>query len=126
MLKAAVLGHAIVERVLPRVPKRRVAQVVRQRHGFDQVFVQAQGAGNGPPQLRDFKRVREPRAEQIAFVVEEHLCFVNQPPECGGVHDAVAVTLESVARGRRRLSKAPPPAVRRVAGQCRQAGQWLA
>ena len=126
MLKAAVLGHAFVEGVLTCVPKRRMAQIVRQRHGFDQVFVQAQSPGDGAAQLRDFERVREPRAEQITLVVQEHLCFVDQPPECGGVHDAVAVALESVARGRRGFSKAPPSALRRVARQRRQAGQWLA
>ena len=60
--------------------------------------------GDGAAQLRDFERVREPRAKQIAFVVQKHLCFVDQPPECGGVHDAVTVTLESIARGRRRAS----------------------
>ena len=108
------------------MPKRRVAQVVRQRHGFDQIFVESQGAGDGAAQLRDFERVREPRAEQIALVVQEHLRLVNQPPERGRVHDAVAVPLESVARGRWSFSKPSAPSLCRVTGQRRQAGPWLA
>jgi hypothetical protein len=42
VLEAAVLGHAVVERVLPGVAEGRVAQVVRQGDGLDQVLVQAQ------------------------------------------------------------------------------------
>ena len=77
VLKAAVLGHAFVQRVLSGVAKRRVAQVVRQRHGFDQILVKTQGAGNGATQLRDFERVRQAGAEQVAFVVQKNLRFVD-------------------------------------------------
>ena len=42
VLEAAVLAHAVVQRVLPGMAERRVAQVVRQRDGLDQVFVQPQ------------------------------------------------------------------------------------
>ena len=32
-------------------------------------------------ELRDLQRVRQARAEQVAFVVQEHLRLVDQPPE---------------------------------------------
>ena len=126
VFKPTVFTHAFVECILSGVAERRVTQVVRQRNGFHQILVQAQGPGNRAAQLRDFERVREPRAEQIAFVIQEHLSFVDQPPKRGGVHDAVPVALESVARGRWGFSKPSTPAVRRVTSQRRQAGQWLA
>ena len=107
VLKAAVRGHAGVERVLPGVAKRGVAQIVREGDGFRQVFFQIQRAGDGAGQLRHFQAVREARAEHVAFVVHEHLRFVNQPPEGRGVNDAVAVALELAARGRGRLRVAP-------------------
>ena len=44
VLKAALPSHAGVQRILPGVAKRRVAQVVRQRNGFDQILVDAQRA----------------------------------------------------------------------------------
>jgi hypothetical protein len=50
---------------------------VRQRHGFDQILVKTQGAGNGATQLRDFERVRQAGAEQVAFVVQKNLRFVD-------------------------------------------------
>ena len=116
VLEAAVRGHAVVERILPGVAEGRVAEVVGQRDGFGQIFVQPQRAGDGAGKLRYLQRMREPGAEQVALVVQEHLRFVDQPPERGGVHDAVAVALEVVARGRRRDRMAPAARLGRVAG----------
>ncbi|MNL64876.1 hypothetical protein D3C87_1891380 [compost metagenome] len=42
VLKATVTTHTAVQRILPRMPKRRMPQIVRQRDGFHQVFVDAQ------------------------------------------------------------------------------------
>jgi hypothetical protein len=94
----------------------RVAEVVRQRDGFHQVFVQAQRPRDRTRQLRHFDRVREPRAEQVALVVQEHLGLVDQAAEGRGVHDAVAVALEVGARRRGRLGMAAPAAARGIAG----------
>jgi hypothetical protein len=77
--------------------KRCVPKVVRQRNGFDQVFVQVQRTGDRTAQLRHLQRVRHARAKQITFVVQEDLCFVDQASESRGVNDAVAVALMRVA-----------------------------
>ena len=53
--------------------------------------------------LRHFDRVGDPRAEQVAFVIDEHLRLVGQPPERAGMDDAIAVALEFAAILRRRL-----------------------
>ena len=42
VLKAAIRCHAFVQRILPGVAERCVAQVVRQGNGFHQIFMQAQ------------------------------------------------------------------------------------
>ena len=94
----------------------RVAQVVRQRNGLGQILVQAKRACDGTRQLRHLQRMRQPGAEQVAFVVEEHLGLVDQPAERGGVHDAVAVALKVVARGRWRDRVAPAARLGGVAG----------
>ena len=120
VLEAAVRSHAVVERVLPGVAEGRVAEVVGQRDGFGQIFVQPQRAGDGAGKLRYLQRMREPGAEQVALVVQEHLRLVDQPAERGGMHDAVAVALEVVARGRWRDRVAPaarPGGVAGVGGQ---------
>ena len=100
--------EAFVERVLPSVAEGCVTQVVGQRDGFDQVFVEAQRAGDRAAELRNFERVRQPRAEQVALVVQEHLGLVDEAAERCAVHDAVAVALEFVAVGGRRLGVAAP------------------
>ena len=64
--------------------------------------------------------MREPRAEQVPFVVQEDLRFVHQAPERRGVHDAAAVPLVVGARGRRGFRVPAPPGLRRVAGIDRQ------
>ena len=43
VLEAAMVLHAGVERILARVTEGRMAEVVRERDGLDQVFVQAAG-----------------------------------------------------------------------------------
>jgi len=125
VLEAAVLGHALAQRVLPGVAEGRVAQVVRQGDGLDQVLVQTQSAGNVARQLCHLQRVRQARAEQIALVVEEHLRLVDQAAKRAGVHDAVAVALKGVARGRGR--DRVPPAARsgRVAGVGSQSAGFM-
>lgn len=103
VFEAPMLAHAFVERVLAGVAKRRVAEVVRERDGFDEVFVDAQIARHGPRNLRDFQAVREPCTKQVALVIDEHLRLVFEAPKRGGVNDAVPVALKLGARGRGRL-----------------------
>ena len=113
-------AHAVVERVLAGVAERGVAQVVRQRDGLDQVFVERQGSGDRPPQLRHLQRMRQAGAEQVALVVEKDLRLVDQAAKRGAVHDAVAVALERRSRGRGRLGMAAAAGacrIRRIRGQ---------
>ena len=62
VLEAAVVAHAVVQRVLAGVAERRVAEVVRQADGLGQRLVEAQRARDRARDLRDLERVREPRA----------------------------------------------------------------
>ena len=81
VLETAVGAHAIVERILAGVAERRMPQVVRQRNGFGEVFVEAQRARDAAGDLRHFKRVRQPRAKKIALVINEDLSLVFKAPE---------------------------------------------
>ena len=81
MLEAAVRLHARVERVLAGVTERRMAEVVRERDRLDQVFVEREVARDRAADLRDFEAVREARAEEIAFVIDEDLRLVFEPAE---------------------------------------------
>jgi hypothetical protein len=98
VFEAAVRSHALVQRILARVPERRVTEVVRERNGFDEIFVDAQIAGDAACDLRDLEGVGEARAEQIAFVVHEDLGLVLEPAERRTVDDAIAIPLELGAR----------------------------
>ncbi len=107
VLEAAELAHAIVERVLPRVAERRVAEVVREADRFDEVLVQRQRARDGARDLRDLERMRETRAIEVALVVHEHLGLVDEAAERGRMDHAVAVALELGAIRRRIFGVAP-------------------
>ena len=72
----------------------RMPEIVGKTDRFDQVLVGAKGTGQCPPDLGDLQRVSQPRAEVIALKVDENLRLVFEPPECGGVEDAVAVALK--------------------------------
>src|SRR5689334_22737279 len=45
--------------------------------------------------------MREPRAEMIAFMIDEHLRLVLEAPKRRGMHDAIAIALKSAAAVRR-------------------------
>ncbi len=121
VLKAAKVLHAVIEHILARMAKRRVAEVMGQADRLGQVFVDAQCPRHRAAQLRHLDRVREAGAEQVALVVQKNLGFVDQTAESGGMHDPVAVTLKSAARGRRLLCMQAALAAVGEAGIRRQA-----
>jgi hypothetical protein len=94
MFKAAILTHAIVQSVLPRMAKWRMAQIMGEGNRFDQILVQLQVTGNGAPDLRYFEAMRQARAKQVAFVIDENLGFIFEPTESCRMDDPVAVALE--------------------------------
>jgi hypothetical protein len=73
--------------------KRRMTEVVGQRNGFGQVFIEPERPGDATGDGRDFHRVREPRAQMVAGAVKENLCLVFEPAEAARVNDAVTVAL---------------------------------
>ena len=73
--------HRQVERVLSGVAERRVAEVVGQRQRLGQVLVQPQFSGDRAGDLRHLDRMGQPRAVEVALVVDEHLGLVLQLAE---------------------------------------------
>jgi len=122
VLEAAVVCHQLIQHALAGVAEGRVSQVVRQRHRLSQVFVQAQGAGNGAGDLRRLHGVRQPCPVVVALVIDEHLRLVLEPAERGRVDDAVAIALERQPESVLRFwmpSAAAVAAVHRVGSQRR-------
>ena len=95
---AAALAEQLVERLLARVPERRVAEIVAEPDRLDEVLVQPQRARDAARDARRLERVREPRAEVVALGIDEDLRLVAQPAERLRVDDAVAVALERRAQ----------------------------
>ena len=116
VLETAVLLHAIVQHFLAHVAEGRVAQIVRQRQCLGEILVQRKRAGDGAGDLRHLQRMGESRAEMVAVVGDEHLGLVHQAAEGGGVHDAVAVTLEGCAQAVVRFRNQPPARTGGVSG----------
>ena len=83
-----------VERRLACVPERRVTEIVAEPDRLDEIFVQAERAGDAPGDAGRLDRVRDPGAEVVAAGVDEDLRLVPEPAERLRVHDPVPVTLE--------------------------------
>ena len=109
-------SQADMQCVLASVAEWRVAQVMRQGDGLNQIFVEIQTAGDGPAELRHLKRMRQPGAKQIALMIQKDLGFINKAAKRGAMHDAVAVALKLGARWRWRFGKPSAARPRRVAG----------
>ncbi len=93
VFEATMVAHAQLQGVLSGMAERCVAEVVGQGHRLDQVLAEPQASRDGPAQLGHLQRMGQPGPEQVAFMVQEHLCLVDQAPKGGAVDDPVTVSL---------------------------------
>ncbi len=105
-----------VQRPLAGMAERRMADVMGQRQGLGQVFVEAQLPGHGAGDLRHFQRVGETGAVMIALMEHEDLGLVLEAPKRGRVDDPVAIPAKRAAGPARSLGKQPSAAAIGVAG----------
>jgi len=109
-------GKAFVERPLARMTERRMAKIVRKRQRFGEILIQSERARERASDLRNLKRMRQPRAIMIALVIDEHLRLVRQASKGGGMNDSVAIPAEGIAAWTCRFIVASTPALRRIGG----------
>ena len=120
VIEAAVLVHQLVERLLARVPKGRMPEVVRERDDLGEILIQPERARDGARDVRDFKSVRKPRAQVIAGAVQKDLRLVFQPPERAAVDHTRAVALVIRAMRMLRLGMDAPLGIARFLRIARQ------
>ena len=96
---------------------RAVAAVVAEGDGLGEGDVEAAGAGDGRGHLGDLEGVGEP-GPLMVLGKDEDLGLAGQPPEGGGVQDAVPVALEAGAQriGLLGPGRCPAPAARVAPG----------
>src|SRR6185437_12502737 len=94
VLKAPVWAHALVERVLPGVSERGVAQIMGEADRLGKRLVQSEGARDRAGDLRHLDRVGDSGSIQVALVVDEDLRLVDQPAEGVRVNDSITIALE--------------------------------
>ncbi len=111
---AAALAQELVERLLPGVPERRMAEVVAEADRLDEILVQPQRPRDGARDAGRLERVREARAEVVALGVDEYLRLQPQPAERLRVDDAVAVALERRPQAALLLGQIAPAGVVRA------------
>ena len=116
MVEAAEGAQAGVERALTGMAERRMAEVVGERQGLGEVFVETQRPGQRTRHLRDFERVRQAGSVVIAFVEDEYLRLVLETAKRGRVNDAVAIAAKRAAAFAGRLRMKPAAATARIAG----------
>ena len=116
VIEAAMGFQASIQRPLAGVPKRRMAEIMRQRQRFGEILVETELPGQSARDLRDFERVRQPGAVMIAFMEHEYLRFMLQAAKSGGMDHPVAIAPKRAAGPARRLGEQPSAAAVRVAG----------
>jgi hypothetical protein len=89
----AIAGHA-VQKPFAYMAERSVPQVVPQRYGLGEVFIEPQSPGNGPCNLGHFQSMGKSRPVMVAFGRYKYLGFVLQPAEGFTVQYPVAVSLK--------------------------------
>ena len=110
----------IVERLLARMPERRMAGVVPEADRLDEILVEAQRPRDDTRDGGRLERVRHPRAVVIAFRIDEDLRLPLQPAERLRMDEAVAVALKRRADRAWLLRHQPAPCLEREHGVRRQ------
>ncbi len=117
----AEAAHLAVQLVFAGVRERRVPDVVTERQRLGEVLIQVQSGGNGAGDLRHLDGVRQAVAEMVRDAGRKNLHLVFQPAKGARVNDAVAIALELVAVGMRKLGIAPSAAL--LHGKAQSAGR---
>jgi hypothetical protein len=113
---AEALRERGVERLLAGVPERRVAGVVTEPDGLDEILVQAKHPRDDARDPGRLECVCHPRAVVVAGRVDENLRLALETAERLGVDDPVAVALER--RPDVGLGLGPKPAACLVRADC--------
>jgi hypothetical protein len=98
-----VLAHGDVEGFFASVSEGRMANIMDQSQGLDQVDVQTQLSRDGPGDLRDLDGVSQTIAKMVGVTASKDLGFCLKTAERSGVYDAIPVALKVVAVGMLRL-----------------------
>ena len=93
-----------------------MTQIMRETDGLDEILVEAHGAGDRPRDLCDFQRMSQPRAIEVAFVIDEDLGLVHESTKRGAMNDSIAVALKLATIGGRRFRVAAAFGVGRADG----------
>src|SRR3546814_11070176 len=90
--------HRALERILPRMAKGWMADIVRETQRLGQILVEPERAGDAAADLRDLDAVGQANAVMIAVGRDEHLRLVAQAAKGERMDDAVAGALKGGAR----------------------------
>jgi len=110
-------GEDLIKGLLSRMAEWGMAQIVTQRDGFGQIFIKAEGLGDRPGNLGDFKGMGQSCVVMVSGRSEKDLRLMFQPPEGFGMDDSVPVVLKGWPE-RTLLFKGWPPFAHRT--QCRK------
>ncbi len=101
----AVFLHGNVESLFSGMTERRMADVVYQGEGLDEINVQAELRRDGSRDLRDLNGMGQAIAKVVGVPASEDLGLGFEAAKGPGVDDAIAVTLKVVAVRMRRLGE---------------------
>src|SRR6185437_1535671 len=79
--------------------ERRMTNVMNQRQGFNQLFIQLKSRGSRAGDLRHFNRMRQSAAEVIGVPVSKNLRFSSEAAEGSRMNNSIAIALKSRAIG---------------------------
>jgi hypothetical protein len=98
VIKAAVALQGGIERFLASMAEWRMAEVVRERERFGEVFIEAERASDDPGDLGNLQAMSQSDPVVIAIGRDENLGLVTQTAKGNRMNDAVAVALIGTAR----------------------------
>jgi hypothetical protein len=107
MIEAAMVVHAFGQHFLPRMPKRGMSQIVRQRDGFREIFVEPECSRDRPANRRDLDGMGQAGTQMVACPIQKNLRLVFHPSKRTRMDNAGAIALKFCAIGVSRLRVFP-------------------
>ena len=93
MIKTAKRFHQLLQRVLTRMSKGRVADIVNESNRLDQIFIEAESTGDGSRNLSDLEGMGQTCSVMIPLVIGKDLSLVLKSTKSRAVNDAIPVVL---------------------------------
>ena len=93
VIEAPMIRHQQGQLPFACMPKGRVADIVNESDGLDQILIETESTGDSSRYLSDFQSMSQTGSVMISLMIGKDLSLVFKSTECRAVNNAIPVVL---------------------------------